>query len=78
MRTELTLKEKVILLKGVTARNLRRLDTIIGKLNPKTQPQLIQSLTGITDDLAHTLNDPTEEQIDRMIDNLRLINDTED
>jgi hypothetical protein len=83
---DLTLKEKVIVLKGIQAKSISRLRLMIKELSsPKLKlsklglipdqhrPDLIKRLQGILFELEEILDNPTDQQIQHMIFNLRLI-----
>jgi hypothetical protein len=83
---ELTLKEKVIVLKGVQAKSISRLRLMIKELSnsksstsnlcfipEKNRPDLIRRLQGVLFELEEILDNPTDQQLQHMIFNMRLI-----
>ena len=83
---EQTLKEKVIILKGIQAKSISRLRLMIKELtNPKLKlsrlsrmpeecvPDLIRRLQGVLFELEEILDNPTDQQLQHMIFNMRII-----
>lgn len=83
---EQTLKEKVIILKGIQAKSISRLRLMIKELtNPKLKlsrlsripeeyvPDLIRRLQGVLFELEEILENPTDQQLQHMIFNMRII-----
>ena len=83
---DLTLKEKVILLKGIQAKSISRLRLMIKELtNPKLKlsklsripeeclPDLVKRLQGVLFELEEILDNPTDQQLQHMIFNARLV-----
>lgn len=83
---DLDLKEKVIVLKGIQAKSISRLRLMIKELSsPKLKlsklskipeecvPDLIRRLQGVLFELEEILDNPTDQQLQHMIFNARLI-----
>ena len=91
MKTEFTFKEKVIVLKGIQAKSISRLRLMIKELsNPKislsdltlipekNRPTLIKRLQGVLFELEEILDNPTDQQIQHMIFNAKIVSQEND
>ncbi len=91
MKTEFTLKEKVILLKGIQAKSISRLRLMIKELSSpkvslsdlsfipdKNRPTLIKRLQGVLFELEEILDNPTDQQIQHMIFNAKIVSQEND